>query len=163
MRILRLLLLAALVSGGCGGAKEAYDALGGLRQLHADLTAKYHDEISIRIDNGKHLSIGFVNSPRKELPADVKARTARDIAAWAIGRYPDAGKLETVSVGFITHKSYVVVSFTDASDQYGFTAAELASREPGPAAQPLPETRGPDPVSGAPSAGPTADPQRGNR
>ncbi len=163
MRILRLLLLVALVSGGCGGAREAYDALGGLRQLHTDLTTKYHDEISVRINNGKFLSIGLVNSALKDLPADQKAQKAREIAAYAIGRYPDADKLDTVSVGFVTHKSYLVVSFTDASEQYRFAAAELKAAESGLAAHARPETGGSDPASGASPADPGTAPQRGNR
>lgn len=133
MWILRSFILLGLVLSGCGGAKEAFNALGDIQQLHADLTAKYKEEISVRINNEKHLSIGLINSTIKDLPVEQRKQKARDVAIYAIDRYKNAKKLETVTVGYIVHKSYMMANYTDASEQYRFEVKELKAAGSGAA------------------------------
>ncbi len=129
MRVVRALVLIGFLLSGCGGAKDAYNLLGDLQQLHADLTTKYNEEISVRINNGTYLYIGLINSKLKELPVEQKKEKAKEIAVYAIARYKDAKKLDVVSVGYVIHKSYVIFNYTEATEQYQFNVRELKSTD----------------------------------
>jgi len=129
MRILRLLILLGIVVSGCSNAKEAYKSLGDLQQLHADLTTKYKEELSLNINNDKYLSISIINSKLNELPIEQKKQKAREIAVYAVGSYKNSNELETVSVGYVIHKSYIIINYTEAMEQYRFNVSELKNSD----------------------------------
>lgn len=130
MKIVHFLLAGLLLLTGCDFVKETAGVLGDLNQLRSELTAKTSCDVNLNLNNGSHLAIGLLNSRLKSLPAEQKQALTREIARFALAHYRAGGNLETINVGFVTRKSFLVFNYTDATDNYPFTVAELKSGEP---------------------------------
>ena len=126
MKALKWMLVFLIAAGGCSSAKNAYHALGELQQLQSDLVTQTRESnISVRIVNGRYLTIGLINSDLKDLPAGPKKEKALEIAKYAFDHYKDRDRLEAVGVSFVVYKSYVIFHYTNSTDCYNFRTTLL--------------------------------------
>jgi hypothetical protein len=92
------------------------------------VVAAIHDEsVSVNLNNGRYLTISIMNSPLKALGPDQKEAKAREIALLAYKAFASRQNLERVGIVFVEQRrSFLVFSYTDATDYHGFPAKDLA-------------------------------------
>ena len=125
--VLRWLSAFILLAAGCGDARESAGLLGDLRAVGEEVRrATGHENVTVKLTNGRHLIIGMVNSRFGALADDGRREGARSIAEAAHRTFRSKGSLETVAVCFVVHRRYLLlISFTDATDCFAFKANEL--------------------------------------
>jgi hypothetical protein len=122
-----VILLALLVS--CSGVHEMAATLQDLQKVQRDLAKELgNNEIRVNLNNGRFLSIGVVNSPLRALPADQRNAKALELARIAYNSYPSRSALNSISVTFASHRSYLgVFTYDDYRDAFSFEASQLTS------------------------------------
>jgi hypothetical protein len=121
-------VVATLWLCGCDTARQIAGTLGDLQAVQKAVAAHVGtDNIRVNLNNGRYLTVGVVNTPLKTLPDAERRAKAREIAQVAYSSYSSKASLETVGVTFVVHRSYFLVfNYTDATDYFVFTPAELA-------------------------------------
>jgi hypothetical protein len=123
-----ILIAATAVCVSCQSVRQAANVIGELQQVQQAASKAVGSEVNVNLNNGNSLVIGIVNSPLKALPTEQKKAKALEVAQLAYRSYPQAAKLDQVSVVFVTQKSYVgVVNYKDTSDAFNFTAPDLSN------------------------------------
>lgn len=106
---------ASLAAAGCADLR-------GLATLSADLRSQYGVPANVNLNNGRHLRITFQNVPPEKVAGDssARARFARDVAAFARHHYPDASRLDDISVAFATVSTKGPVTISKVDGSYDF-------------------------------------------
>jgi hypothetical protein len=124
-----ILIAATAVCVSCQSVRQAANVIGELQQVQQAVSkAVGTSEVNINLNNGTSLVIGIVNSPLKALPTEQKKAKALEVAQLAYRGYPQAAKLDQVSVVFVAQKSYAgVINYKDTSDAFNFAASDLSN------------------------------------
>lgn len=120
-RIMATLALAtSLAAAGCADLR-------GLASLSAGLRSQYGLPANVNLNNGSHLRITFQNLPPDKVPDDSSARAqfAHDVAAFARHHYPDASRLDDISVAFATVSKTGPVTISKVDGSYDFPVKSL--------------------------------------
>lgn len=115
-----LLTLLTLATSACSAMK-------GIMNFAQAVTAEYRAPVNVSERNGKHLVITFQETPPALQGASDSARAAfaRDVATFAKAHYPDAAKLEDVTIGFASTTSVGPLTVTRSDAPYQFELREL--------------------------------------
>jgi hypothetical protein len=122
------ILMSSQLLAACGPARETGQSLGDLAMVAQAVRRELgNTRVQVRLQAGKHLRIGVVNSTLRSLPDDVRRAKARAIAQAGFRSYGRQQSLETVAVAFVVHRSYFVVfNSWDATDVFRFLPPELS-------------------------------------
>ena len=126
------MILVLLVS--CSGVHQMVGTLRDLQKVQLELAkATGGDEIRVNLMNGHFLNIGVLNSELKTLPSDERNAKALELARTAYSVYPTRSHLTSISVAFVTHRSYLgVFTYDDSSDTFRFDASQLTPEAQSP-------------------------------
>jgi len=96
-------------------------SLGGLNALRQHLIQKYHDEVSVTLQNSQFLSIVFVNSPLNNMDADKRANRAGETARFVALDYEGIKSIEQIWISFVESETHLIVLHeTRSLDSFGF-------------------------------------------
>lgn len=125
-------LVSVLITSACSnGLIKSYAGLNALRQ---HLIEKYHEDISVDLQNSRFLSIAFTNSPLNQQDSAKRAQRAAETARFVALNYSGIKEVDRIGIYFVASETrYIVVHYSTAIDAFGFDKNGVAvafSRHP---------------------------------
>lgn len=134
-RFCLIVAVLALLLPAC--TQEQRKTISDLFPLRDALIKQYQvSDVGVQVQNGRFLSISFVNSAFNQLPRIEQETKAKEIATFAKAHYASTQKIEAIGVSFVVHKNYVFIQFTNALNSFFFKTSDLPDSEPGSAEKP---------------------------
>lgn len=125
-RFLVLLCLSCLAVG----CKQLVGSLNEISKLQQAIVKEYGEQnVNVNLNNSTALTITFINSPLNDNSVDERARRAQQTAQFVKGHYSSIATIDQIWVGFVKQETrYVVVTYTEGLDFYGFDKNALPMR-----------------------------------
>lgn len=125
-------LVSVLITSACSnGLIKSYAGLNALRQ---HLIEKYHEDISVDLQNSRFLSIAFTNSSLNQQDSAKRAQRAAETARFVALNYSGIKEVDRIGIYFVASETrYIVVHYSTAIDAFGFDKNGVAvafSRHP---------------------------------
>ncbi len=113
-----------------GCSRELFDRIGEMFDMHDALVKAYqHDEIEFHVDNGKQLTISFVNSRFNDLSRQEQREKAEEIARFSASLLNEDWAVQTLAVRFtIEKKLYLIIDYTNTLATFHFTLDALKAQ-----------------------------------
>lgn len=113
-----LALFCLSLSMACSGAIKT---LSDLNAIHYHLQQKYHDEVSVNLNNSRFLSVVFINSPLNKVAGSERLSRAQDAAVFVSRNYEGIKSVEQIWISFVATKTYFIVFHkTEGLGSFGF-------------------------------------------
>src|SRR5258708_5820642 len=114
-----LTLVGALLTSACSsGLVRSLAAVNALRQ---DLIEKYHEDVSVNLQNSRLLSIVFTNSPLNQQDSAKRAQRAQETARFVALNYSGIREIDRIWIYFVASETrFIVVHYSSAIDAFGF-------------------------------------------
>jgi hypothetical protein len=118
--------LFLLLSTSC---KDTIKSLSDLSVLRNELIKEYKEQnINVVIQNSNVLGISFINSSFNNIGEQERAYKAKEIALFAMKKYPSIASVERIWVSFVKAKSYIIFHSSEGLGTYLFEKNKLAPR-----------------------------------
>jgi hypothetical protein len=102
-----LVLVSALLTAGCSsGLIKSY---AGLNALQQQLIEKYHEDISVNLQNSRFLTIVFTNSPLNQRDSEKRAQRARETAKFVSLNYQGIKDIDRIWIYFFRSATRLIV------------------------------------------------------
>jgi hypothetical protein len=112
-------LVSVLITSACSnGLIRSYAGLNALRQ---HLIEKYHEDVSVNLQNSRFLSIVFTNSPLNQQDSAKRAQRAAETARFVALNYSGIKEIDRIWIHFVASETrYIVVHYSTTVDAFGF-------------------------------------------
>jgi len=112
-------LVSVLVTSACSnGLIKSYAGLNALRQ---HLIEKYHEDVSVNLQNSRFLSIAFTNSPLNQQDSAKRAQRAAETARFVALNYSGVKEIDRIWIYFVVSETrYIVVHYSTTIDAFAF-------------------------------------------
>jgi hypothetical protein len=112
-------LVSVLFTFACSnGLIKSYAGLNALRQ---HLIEKYHEDVSVNLQNSRYLSIVFTNSSLNQQDSAKRAQRAQETARFVTLNYEGIKEIDRISIFFVASETrYIVVHYSTTIDAFGF-------------------------------------------
>ena len=119
MKAFALAIAFSLATAGCSsGLVKSLAAVNAIRQ---QLTQKYHDEVSVNLQNSRFLRVAFINSELNKQDSNKRWDRAEDAARFVARNYRDIRSVDQIWIAFAeTQSKYIVIRYTRVINSYGF-------------------------------------------
>lgn len=110
-----------------GCSEEMRAQFGSMFEIIDKLAKEYHhDDIKIKISNGKFLTVNFINSQFNDIAKEEMESKAREIALFTVSSLEKNSNIENIAVVFTIHEQkYLVVSYTNTLNTFFFDVSDL--------------------------------------
>ncbi len=114
-----LALAIALLTAACSNG--LVKSLAGLNALRQQLIEKYHDDVSVNLQNSRLLTIVFNNSPLNQQDSGKRAQRAAETARFVALNYSGIREINRIWIYFVASETrYIVVHYSTTIDAFGF-------------------------------------------
>ena len=111
-------LVSVLITSACSNLIKSYAGVNALRQ---HLIEKYHEDISVTLQNSRFLSIAFTNSPLNQQDSVRRAQRAAETARFVALNYSGIKEVDRIGIYFMASETrYIVVHYSTAIDAFAF-------------------------------------------
>jgi hypothetical protein len=122
-----MLLLGALLLGGCEQMERAKQVMGEMTELRNGIAREFGAAPNISITNGRVLTLTFVNSGFEKLPPERREATARRIAEHVRDHYAGYARLSQVNVAFSSQRKVGPVTTGETQPRHVYSTSELGA------------------------------------
>ena len=112
-------LVSVLMTSACSnGLIKSYAGLNALRQ---HLIEKYHEDVSVILQNSRFLNIAFTNSPLNQQDSVMRKQRAAETARFVALNYSGIKEVDRIGIYFMASETrYIVVHYITSIDAFSF-------------------------------------------